>query len=129
MSESASGSNVAAIAELEDRRFEAMLSNDVDALDEMFDDELVYTHSSGTVDTKSSYLDAMRSGRFVYRSVQRSDEEVHDHGEAVVVIGHVRMDVLIGKEQRDVDSRFTLTWVRKDGQWRFVAWQSTPARA
>ena len=124
-----SESPISAIGALEDRRYEAMLAADVATLDEMFDDELVYTHSNGALDTKSTYLDAMRDGRLVYQSVQRSEEQVVDHGDAAIVTGHVRMSVLVDGEERDVDSRFTLTYVRKSDRWLLAAWQSTPARA
>ena len=51
------------ILALEDRRCAAMTGADADALAAMLHDDLVYTHSSGVVDDKASYLGAIRSGR------------------------------------------------------------------
>lgn len=42
------------IKTLEDRRYKAMLNNDVATLDQLLSDKLVYTHSNGQRDTKGS---------------------------------------------------------------------------
>ena len=44
------------ILEQEDRRFAAMVGEDFGSLEAMVHDELIYTHSSGVVDTKASWL-------------------------------------------------------------------------
>jgi len=49
------------VLELEDARWRALLSNDVAELDELFSDDLSYTHSNAMMDTKSSYLGALRT--------------------------------------------------------------------
>ena len=44
------------ILALEQRRFKAMCAGDVGALDQLLHRDLKYTHSSGAVDSKASYL-------------------------------------------------------------------------
>ena len=54
------------ILALEQRRFKAMCAGDVGALDELLHRDLKYTHSSGVVDSKASYLRALlfANGKF-----------------------------------------------------------------
>jgi hypothetical protein len=51
------------ILALEEKRFAAMVSGDLGALDALLHQDLVYTHSSAVVDTKASYLEAIRTGK------------------------------------------------------------------
>ena len=57
---------MALIAQLEDRRYEAMLRGDVATLDHLLDDRLRYVHSNGSADGKASYLDGFRKGVWSY---------------------------------------------------------------
>ena len=52
----------AQINDLEDRRYAAMVDADLDTLDDLLADDVIYTHSDASVDTKTSYLDMLRSG-------------------------------------------------------------------
>ena len=45
--------DTAGILALETRRYAAMTSNSLDALADLFHDDMIYTHSSGVVDTKA----------------------------------------------------------------------------
>src|SRR5580693_3127631 len=59
----------ARIRQLEDERYQAMLDGDVETLGRLLSARLTYTHSNGARDTKESYLQKVRDGYFVYRSV------------------------------------------------------------
>ena len=48
---------------LEHKRIEAMTKGDMKALEALVHDQLVYTHSSASVDDKASWIESMRSGR------------------------------------------------------------------
>ncbi|MGD9952223.1 MAG: nuclear transport factor 2 family protein [Burkholderiales bacterium] len=88
------------ILALEERRYAAMLAADMGALEPLVHEDLVYTHSSGVVDGKASWLESMRSGRTRYRSVQRADEKVRVHGDAALVTGRATLEVEIGGSRR-----------------------------
>ena len=47
------------IIALEDRRIEAMTKGDVQALEEILADDLIYTHTTARIDTKSSFIEAI----------------------------------------------------------------------
>ena len=65
----AQGYPVAAVLRAESLRFGAMMQGDTVTLRQFLADELVYTHSSGLVETRPLYLSAIGSRRTVYESI------------------------------------------------------------
>jgi ketosteroid isomerase-like protein len=66
----------AQINDLEDRRYAAMVDADLDTLDDLLSDDVIYTHSDASVDTKKSYLDMLRSEELVYLDVEHTTDLV-----------------------------------------------------
>ena len=79
---------------LESRRYRAMCEADAETLEELLADSLVYTHSYGGADSKASYLDGIRSKKWIYQEVERPIEDIQVHGECAVVTGQVRIQLL-----------------------------------
>ena len=48
----------------------AMMKNDYAALDKLISNDLTYRHSNGIVDTKQSYIDALKSGKSRYYVIE-----------------------------------------------------------
>mgnify|MGYP000720873844 CR=1 FL=1 len=112
------------ILQLEKSRTDAILAKDVAALTKLFDDELVYIHSSGRLDTKTSYIDNMKSGKSNYKSFDYANVKVRRYGDCAIVSG----DVVI-EAGSHLDLRFTNVWSRSSGQWRNVHWSSVKRAA
>jgi len=113
------------IRSLEERRFQAMVTADVAALEQLLGDDLVYTHSSASVDTKASLIDGIRTKRFTYQKIDRSEERIRVYGDSAVVTGQGRMELLGTDGVRVLDIRYVDVWVRSQRGWQMVAWQST----
>ena len=113
------------ILALEEKRCASMAANDVATLEKLFHDALIYTHSSAVVDTRASYLEALKSGHTRYHSVQRSDEKVRVCGDSALVTGRAIIDVTVKGEKKHLDTRFLDVWTKTPQGWKFVAWQST----
>jgi hypothetical protein len=109
------------ILALEDRRIEAMVAGDVQALEEILADDLIYTHTTARLDTKASFIDAVKTGKSNYKSVDRKDVEVRDLRDTAVVTGHAKFHVGDNK----FEARFIDVYARRNGAWQMVAWQST----
>ena len=116
----------ATIRDLEDRRFRAMCEANLPALDALLDDALVYTHSSASTDSKSTYMDAFRSGKWAYKRVERPVEDIQVHGDCAVVTGRAEIEVMVEGKARHLNSRYIDVWVKGAAGWKMVAWQSTP---
>lgn len=120
---------VAEIEQLEDRRWEAQIAPDLEALAALLDDELSYTHSNSLVDTKSSYLAAIEQKVFDYRNQERSDVRTVVVGDTALATGRVVIDVVAGGRELQLTARYSAVWTRRADGWRFLCWQSTPVPA
>jgi ketosteroid isomerase-like protein len=114
---------------LESRRYRAMCEADAQTLEQLLGDSLVYTHSYGGADSKASYLDGVRSRKWVYRAIERPIEDIQIHGDCAVVTGQVRIELLSEGKPKTLNSRFTNVWIKGTKGWQMVAWQSTPLPA
>lgn len=106
---------------LEKQRYAAMLKGDAAALEALFDDALTYTHSSGVVDTKDSYLAGMRDKVWEYKEITRENERVVIRGGCGLVFCRLRIDLNVSGTPRKVDSNALAVWVETGGATRLVA--------
>ena len=83
------------ILALEDKRYAAMCGGDFAALEAMLHDELLYTHSSGLTDTKTTWLASLRSGKTKYKSATCSDRKVRLAGDTALVTGRAAIEAEI----------------------------------
>ena len=118
------------ILALENRRYKAMVEADRAVLEELFADDLVYTHSNAVVDSKKSYIDGIIGKRWHYAAIERPEERIEVFGDCARVIGHVRLTLNNADgSTRRVNGRFLNLWLKRDGKWQLAAWQSTPIPA
>lgn len=113
------------ILELENRRTEAMIKQDVPALDDILADDLSYTHTSARVENKAEFIAALRSGRTKYQAIERDDVKVRQYGDTAVVTGHANMQVNRNGRDSRFEIRFLNVYAKRQDVWRMVAWQST----
>jgi hypothetical protein len=109
----------------EDRRYQAMIDADLVALDELCADELSYAHSSGARDSKSEYLEKVRSGYYVYRRIDHPVERVEIVGDSAIVVGRMTADLLVQGTAKTIDNLALAVWTRADGTWRLLAYAPT----
>ena len=112
-----------AVRQVEDRRVKAMIDDDFAALDAVLADDLTYAHSSGALDTKASYLESLKSGKTKYLTFDRTPSVVRLYGDTAVITGAATLS--LRGQAAPFSLRYTVVYVRRDGQWRMVAWQST----
>jgi hypothetical protein len=115
-----------AVLSLEKRRLKAMIEADFPALDEIFSDDLTYTHSSSIVHTKAAYIDAMRRRSFRYADIITADEKVVLTADSALITGSVVIHAEFPAGPQVIDSRYLSVWTRGEGGWKHTAWQSTP---
>jgi hypothetical protein len=106
---------------LEKERYAAMLKGDAATLEALFDDALTYTHSSGVVDTKASYIAGMRDKVWQYKEITRENERVVIRGGCGLVFCRLKIDLNVRDTPRKVDSNALAVWVEAGGATRLVA--------
>lgn len=114
---------------VEQARTAALDRSDVAALDRIMADDVTYIHASGKVDTKQSYLDAIRSGQLHYISWQPTNLHVRLAGDSAAVIdGEYLVRVTDSRVQPapfDINIFILTVYARRNGHWQQIAWQST----
>jgi len=110
---------------LEQRRYDALIGADWQALDKILGEEFFYNTAGGASMTKSAFLDLMKSGAAVVRKAARDEATVRQYGEVALVTGTAHVDVTLKGEDKTLHSRYLHVW-QKDGQgWKLVARQAT----
>jgi ketosteroid isomerase-like protein len=113
----------------EQARVAALDASDVAALDRIMADDVTYVHASGKVDTKASYLGAIRSGKLRYIAWTPKELHVRLLGpDSAVINGEYAVRVTDARVQPapfDISIFILTVYARRDGRWQQVAWQST----
>jgi uncharacterized protein (TIGR02246 family) len=110
----------------EDRRYAAMLAGDATALADLLSDGLIYTHSSGVRENKQQLLARIDGGDLRYVRLEHPVSQVVVLGDAVLVLGEMHADVVVGGQPRRLDNAVLAVWAAQDGGWRLAAFQGTP---
>ena len=106
----------------------ALEHSDVATLERIMADDVTYIHASGKVDTKQSYLDAIRSGQLRYISWHPINLHVRPLGSGAVIDGEYAVKVTDSRVQPapfDINIFILTVYQQRDGRWQQVAWQST----
>jgi hypothetical protein len=112
---------LAAVKAADKARVEAVLSGDKDKLNAILSDELRYAHSSGVVDTKQSFIDAITSGKLKYAAIDYEELDFTLPAPTIALMNG-RVHVKVGTMEASMS--FLAVWRNENGQWRFLAWQS-----
>ena len=123
---------LAALQKADDQRVAATLAADRARLDAVLSDDLHYAHSSGTVDTKASLIEALTTGRLKYLALDYQERNFTFPAPGIALMsGRLQMKVTSAANTNDLDLSFLAVWREEKGQWKFLAWQSarlpTPA--
>ena len=73
-----------AVLKLESEWVEALIKADAAALEKLYSDNLTYTHSSGSTDTKAEYITNLKAGKTKYESLVREDVKVRVLGKTAL---------------------------------------------
>lgn len=105
---------------------DALKKNDFAALERLLSNDLVYTHSSGLVETKAEYIAKLKSGEQKYSTMDYSNIKARVYGgDAGVLNARIAMT----GATKNVPFNNTLLvihiWIKQGGRWQLVAHQTT----
>lgn len=112
----------------DDRRYQAMLDCDWDALAEGFGDDLLYTHGSALTEDKRGYIESFKA-KYRLKSAKREDVTVRGYGDIAIMHGRVRMEMDASGKPRSMHNCFAAVWAKRNGRWVLIHFQPTPVPA
>lgn len=115
----------AELVELENAVAAAVLSADLEFLDGVYADDFRFSHSTGDVDTKSSWIELLREnpGYYTERRVDRIDVEMH--GNVALTAGRIHSRTTSTDPRWQEYSIWYIRFYEKqDGQWRLLSHRS-----
>lgn len=113
------------VLQVQANRFKAMIEIDIAELENILADDLTYTHTTGTSETKAEFLSILKSQVLEYKSIEPRDSEVCFYGGVAVVTGISDMRVVASGKELSFAIRFIEVYSSTDDSWQLVAWQST----
>ncbi|SCX72529.1 nuclear transport factor 2 family protein [Variovorax sp. EL159] len=112
------------IRQLDDERYAAMVAKDVDSLEKLLDDKLIYMHSSGVADTKATYIEGLSTGVWDYHGIDREELRHQIDGDVALMFSRLFIRMTNRGTYKEFGSHALAVWVKKSGIWRLLAVQS-----
>ncbi len=113
-----------ALIATEKERFNAQITRDAAVLDKVLADDLVYTHSSGQVDSKQSFIQSIKDAKMVYEQINVEEQKIRLYGKIAVVNGVCTIKAINNGQPMNLKLRYTDAYKRKGKQWQLITWQS-----
>jgi len=110
------------IRQVEVKRRKALLQSDTTALEQIFADDYMITNQFGQVQTKAQMISDLKSGALKFESIDEDDVIIRTYGDAAVVTGRTTSK---HKGRQSMQVRFTRVYVKRQGRWQTVAYQTT----
>lgn len=121
----AEDARVGLLAAADKERVDAMKSADREKLAAVLSDELHYAHSSGAVDTKQSFIEALTTGRTKYLALDYEKRAFTFPAPGIALMsGRAKLRVANAAGEMEMPVSFLAVWREENGRWRFLAWQS-----
>ena len=113
------------IRDLETQRFHAMEIGDVETLDRIISDDAIYTHANGLRQTKFDVIGILGSSDMKYESITPYDIRVRIYNDTAIVAGRASIHIKARGEKESFEISYLDVYVKQEGRWQMVAWQSS----
>ncbi|MBL8210818.1 MAG: nuclear transport factor 2 family protein [Bryobacterales bacterium] len=116
--------SAADIEALEKSWQKAIVAKDTATLGKLLADDLFYGHASGVLDTKTAYIDKIKSGRQKYASFEQRALKIKLHGDTAVTHSWVRVTGVNQDGPFDDKIMMLHVWVKKPAGWQLAGHQT-----
>lgn len=116
--------DVSEIERLENVRYAAMLSHDVETLDVLLHDRLLHVHSTGNQHTKMAYLSGLKNRDWEYHQIDRSQQNIILQRDTALVFNHLFLRLELKGKAIQLHNQALSVWIREKGAWQLIAMHS-----
>lgn len=113
------------IAQVAESFRQAMLQANPASLQALTSDKLSYGHSSGLVEDRPAFVEALVSGRSKFLTIKITDQTIDVAGETAIVRHNFQAETHdLGKEPGTVTLKILQVWHKEAGKWKLLARQA-----
>ena len=109
----------------DEARYQALYSQDTEALERMLADDYVHVHANGTIDDRPAFLASIRAGRYRFIRAERTEQSVRCVGDVVLLHGKTATTLDVAGETRLMNNAFSTIWTSVGGRLQLLHWQAT----
>ena len=110
------------IIHVEKQLQQAMVNNDVQALERLIHDDLVFIDAEGNVQGKRDDIESHASGAVVQTAVEFVEEPVmHFYGENAIVAVKAHVQVRVQGKPLEAFCRYLRVWLFQDERWQIIS--------
>jgi ketosteroid isomerase-like protein len=117
--------SASAVEALEHRWMQALTTQDTIFLQKYYHPRLVYTHSSGIVDDKTTWMNNFKKGTLKYLKLEPQSMRVDLYPKMAIATYGASFSVLNNGSPLDFDARVIHVYVHEKEGWKLVAHQTT----
>jgi hypothetical protein len=116
---------IAALMAADDARVSAMTSPNREKLEAVLSADLHYAHSTGAVDTMTSFIDKLASGVTRYLAFEYEERTfTFPSADIALMTGRVKIKAVTSNGSVADTLGYLGVWRNEGGHWHFLAWQS-----
>jgi len=108
------------ILQLSQEKFRWKTSGQLDAVADLFDDELVFVHLNGHISSKAEWIQELKTRRFVYNEIDLQQASAKVYGTTAVLVGKATFKVTMHGSRGTYQLVYTEVYTRKNGKWKLV---------
>ena len=110
------------IVDAEKQLQQAMVNNDVQALERLIHDDLVFIDAEGNVQGKRDDIESHASGAVVQTAVEFVEEPVMQfYGESAIVAVKAHVKVRVQGKPLEAFCRYLRVWLFQDERWQIIS--------
>lgn len=99
----------------------AIKERDIERLDLLLHEDLLFTNPMGETITKKMDMEGYRSGDMKVRHIASQDQIIHIIGDTAVVAVSISLEGGYGGQSLDGEYRYTRVWKNISGSWKVIA--------
>lgn len=106
-----------AIIDLSEKKFQWMVEMRFDSLETVLDDRMIFVHSNGWGETKTEFIEDIRSGKLRYTAIDVQEASARVYPGSAIIIGRGTFKVSLDGKDLEFDLKYTEFYVDKNGKW------------
>jgi ketosteroid isomerase-like protein len=109
------------ILNLSKDKFRWKTEGKIDSVADVFDDDFVFVHINGVIQSKEDWIKELKSRRFIYNKIDVKQASVKTFGATVVLVGKATFTVTIHGHTASYNLVYTEVYVKENNKWKIVS--------